>query len=68
MVTIFIMMAGIAVIGGYVAASALLFKYPTLIHKRKKLKFRCKHISHRGGRVPYQKYELHIFNTNVERR
>ncbi|KAK7861871.1 hypothetical protein R5R35_002840 [Gryllus longicercus] len=38
-----------ALFGGYVIASLLVFKYPNLIHKRKKLKFRCRHISHRGG-------------------
>lgn len=38
-----------ALFGGYVIASMLVFKYPTLIHKRKKIKFRCRHISHRGG-------------------
>lgn len=31
------------------AASLLLFKFPTLIHKKKKLKFKPRHISHRGG-------------------
>lgn len=30
-------------------ASLLLFKFPSLIHKKKKLKFKPKHISHRGG-------------------
>ncbi|XP_012272419.1 lysophospholipase D GDPD1 isoform X2 [Orussus abietinus] len=37
------------IIGGYVITSVLLFKYPTLIHKKKKVKFTCHHISHRGG-------------------
>ncbi|XP_016838612.1 lysophospholipase D GDPD1 isoform X1 [Nasonia vitripennis] len=35
--------------GSYVLTSILLFKYPTLIHKKKKIKFMCRHISHRGG-------------------
>ncbi|XP_058800276.1 lysophospholipase D GDPD1-like [Phymastichus coffea] len=35
--------------GGYVLTSLLLFKYPTLMHKKKKIKFICQHISHRGG-------------------
>ncbi|XP_015176209.1 PREDICTED: glycerophosphodiester phosphodiesterase domain-containing protein 1-like [Polistes dominula] len=36
-------------IGGYVLTSMILFKYPTLLHKKKKIKFNCHHISHRGG-------------------
>ncbi|KAG7208706.1 hypothetical protein KM043_014909 [Ampulex compressa] len=36
-------------IGGYVLTSMILFKYPTLLHKKKKVKFTCHHISHRGG-------------------
>ena len=36
-------------IGGYVLTSMILFKYPTLLHKKKKVKFSCQHISHRGG-------------------
>ncbi|KAL3856222.1 hypothetical protein ACJMK2_010999 [Sinanodonta woodiana] len=39
----------VAVFGGYFLASAILFKYPTLLHKKKKLKFKPTHISHRGG-------------------
>ncbi|XP_066593268.1 lysophospholipase D GDPD1-like isoform X2 [Prorops nasuta] len=35
--------------GGYMLTSVVLLKYPTLIHKRKKIKFVCHHISHRGG-------------------
>ncbi|KAK2579554.1 hypothetical protein KPH14_010853 [Odynerus spinipes] len=37
------------IIGGYVLTSMILFKYPTLLHKKKKIKFTCHHISHRGG-------------------
>lgn len=36
-------------IGGYMLTSMILFKYPTLLHKKKKVKFLCQHISHRGG-------------------
>ncbi|XP_035721196.1 lysophospholipase D GDPD1-like isoform X3 [Vespa mandarinia] len=36
-------------IGGYVLTSMILFKYPRLLHKKKKIKFNCHHISHRGG-------------------
>ncbi|XP_053987450.1 lysophospholipase D GDPD1-like [Hylaeus volcanicus] len=37
------------IIGGYMITSMILFKYPTLLHKKKKVKFTCQHISHRGG-------------------
>lgn len=43
------MMAVVSIVGGYVFTSLLLFKYPNIIHRRKDLKFRCRHISHRGG-------------------
>lgn len=36
-------------IGGYMLTSVILFKYPTLLHKKKRVKFMCQHISHRGG-------------------
>lgn len=36
-------------VGGYVISSLLLFKFPQLIHRKKTLKFHCRHISHRGG-------------------
>lgn len=39
----------LTVVVTYALSSAVLFKYPTLIHKKKKLKFIAKHISHRGG-------------------
>ncbi|XP_013392157.2 lysophospholipase D GDPD1 [Lingula anatina] len=35
--------------GGYLITSVLLLKYPLILHKRKQLKFRCRHICHRGG-------------------
>ncbi|XP_014230335.1 lysophospholipase D GDPD1-like [Trichogramma pretiosum] len=38
-----------ALVGSYVLTSVLLFKYPMLVHKKKKVKFICQHISHRGG-------------------
>lgn len=37
------------VVGGYLAASFILLRYPQILHKKKKLKFRPVHISHRGG-------------------
>ncbi|XP_076232534.1 lysophospholipase D GDPD1 isoform X2 [Calliopsis andreniformis] len=36
-------------LGGYVLTSMILFRYPTILHKKKKVKFACQHISHRGG-------------------
>ncbi|BFZ05413.1 hypothetical protein BsWGS_08452 [Bradybaena similaris] len=42
-------MVFLALIGGYIITSLILLKYPNLIHKKKHLKFRAKHISHRGG-------------------
>ncbi|XP_049952587.1 lysophospholipase D GDPD1-like isoform X1 [Schistocerca serialis cubense] len=44
-----LVMVIVAVLGGYVMTSLILLKYPNLIHNRKKLKFKCRHISHRGG-------------------
>lgn len=42
-------MVFLAVFGGYMFTSFILLKYPNLIHKKKQLKFRARHISHRGG-------------------
>ena len=36
-------------LAGYIAVSVLLLKFPTLLHKKKRLRFKPKHISHRGG-------------------
>ncbi|XP_056414562.1 lysophospholipase D GDPD1 [Hyla sarda] len=36
-------------LGGYLVTSVMLLKFPNLIHKKKQQKFRCRHISHRGG-------------------
>ncbi|XP_023723946.1 lysophospholipase D GDPD1 isoform X1 [Cryptotermes secundus] len=44
-----VIMMFFAILGGYVLTSVLFFKYPNFIHKRKQLKFKCRHISHRGG-------------------
>jgi hypothetical protein len=35
---------------GYVVTSLILFRFPTILHKKKRLRFRPAHISHRGGR------------------
>ncbi|XP_026566051.1 lysophospholipase D GDPD1 isoform X2 [Pseudonaja textilis] len=34
---------------GYLLTSVLLLKFPGLLHRRKRHRFRCRHISHRGG-------------------
>lgn len=34
---------------GYVVTSLILFRFPTILHKKKRLCFRPAHISHRGG-------------------
>ncbi|KAL4223533.1 Lysophospholipase D gdpd1 [Mactra antiquata] len=45
-----IVMAVLATLfGGYLAASIIFLRFPHLLHKKKKLKFRPVHISHRGG-------------------
>ncbi|XP_074643878.1 lysophospholipase D GDPD1-like isoform X2 [Tubulanus polymorphus] len=42
-------MLAFSLIGGYVFSSLLLMRYPSILHRRKKIKFKCRHISHRGG-------------------
>lgn len=44
-----LVMIAVAILGGYIVSSLVLFKFPYLLHKPKRLKFSCKHISHRGG-------------------
>ena len=39
------------IIGGYIITSVVLLNFPLLVHKKKKTKFRCRHISHRGGEL-----------------
>uniref|UniRef100_A0A0F7Z7E2 Glycerophosphodiester phosphodiesterase domain-containing protein 1 n=1 Tax=Crotalus adamanteus TaxID=8729 RepID=A0A0F7Z7E2_CROAD len=39
----------VSTLGGYLLTSALLLKFPGLLHRRKRHRFRCRHISHRGG-------------------
>jgi len=43
---IIIMVVLATLAGGYLAASLILLKFPYLLHKRKKLRFRPTHISH----------------------
>lgn len=39
----------IGIFGAYTLTSFVLFKYPTLLHKKKHVAFLARHISHRGG-------------------
>lgn len=39
----------LGIFGGYVVTSLILFKKPTLLYKKKRQHFVCRHISHRGG-------------------
>uniref|UniRef100_A0A8C0UXD1 Glycerophosphodiester phosphodiesterase domain containing 1 n=1 Tax=Cyanistes caeruleus TaxID=156563 RepID=A0A8C0UXD1_CYACU len=39
----------LSTLGGYVLTSALLLKCPGLLHRPKRQRFRCRHISHRGA-------------------
>uniref|UniRef100_A0A673KK01 Glycerophosphodiester phosphodiesterase domain-containing protein 1-like n=1 Tax=Sinocyclocheilus rhinocerous TaxID=307959 RepID=A0A673KK01_9TELE len=43
----------LSTVTGYVLTSALLLKWPSLLHRRKKEAFRSRHISHRGGEWPH---------------
>ncbi|KAL8199090.1 UNVERIFIED_CONTAM: hypothetical protein K2H54_033740 [Gekko kuhli] len=38
----------LSTLGGYLLTSALLLKCPGLLHRPKRHRFRCRHISHRG--------------------
>ncbi|XP_033748617.1 lysophospholipase D GDPD1-like [Pecten maximus] len=46
---IIIMVVVAALFGCYVVTSIILLKYPHILHKKKNVKFRPRHISHRGG-------------------
>ncbi|XP_031844659.1 lysophospholipase D GDPD1 [Nomia melanderi] len=52
-------------IGGYMLTSMILFKYPTLLHKKKRVKFNCQHISHRGGAGEGYENTMHAFKRAV---
>ncbi|XP_073983617.1 lysophospholipase D GDPD1-like [Rhodnius prolixus] len=39
----------LAFFGGYAFMSMVLLRNPTLLHRKKNIKFTCRHISHRGG-------------------
>ncbi|GIY37110.1 lysophospholipase D GDPD1 [Caerostris darwini] len=55
-----------SIFGGYIASSLILFKFPNLIHKKKKLQFVCQHISHRGGAGEYIENTLSAFENAVK--
>uniref|UniRef100_A0A673KRD8 Glycerophosphodiester phosphodiesterase domain-containing protein 1-like n=1 Tax=Sinocyclocheilus rhinocerous TaxID=307959 RepID=A0A673KRD8_9TELE len=48
----------LSTVTGYVLTSALLLKWPSLLHRRKKEAFRSRHISHRGGDCDVQNAHL----------
>lgn len=55
-----------AAVCGYVIASLILFRYPTLLHRKKKLKFICHHISHRGGAAEMYENTMAAFKRAVD--
>ncbi|KAK3754477.1 hypothetical protein QZH41_018993 [Actinostola sp. cb2023] len=38
-------------LGGYVLSSLVVFHCPEILHEKKKTRFRCRHISHRGDKL-----------------
>lgn len=59
LIEIIITMSVLAVIGGYIVTSVLLLKFPHILHRKKNIKFKPVHISHRGGMnffISYLKY------------
>ncbi|CAL7947260.1 unnamed protein product [Xylocopa violacea] len=53
-------------VGGYILTSMILFKYPTLLHKKKQVKFMCHHISHRGGAGEGYENTMYAFKRAVQ--
>lgn len=60
------MMGFVALLGGYIATSLFLFKFPHFVHKKKVLKFRCCHISHRGGAAENLENTMSAFDHAVK--
>ncbi|OQR78801.1 glycerophosphodiester phosphodiesterase domain-containing protein 1-like [Tropilaelaps mercedesae] len=53
------------VLGAYALSSIILLKNPTLLHRKKKPKFTCVHISHRGGAFERLENTLEAFEHAV---
>ncbi|XP_034024068.1 lysophospholipase D GDPD1 [Thalassophryne amazonica] len=51
---------------GYVLTSALLLKYPTLLHRKKRETFVSRHISHRGGAGEHLENTMTAFKHAVD--
>jgi len=49
MLGILVGMILLAVIAGYAVSSFILLRYPTLLHRKKDVRFRAVNIAHRGG-------------------
>ncbi|XP_046389967.1 lysophospholipase D GDPD1-like [Ischnura elegans] len=54
------------VVGVYIFTSLMLFKNPNLIHKVRKPKFKCRHISHRGGAGENYENTMQAFQRAVD--
>jgi len=52
--------------GAYVFTSVVLLKFPTILHTKKKRKFCCSHISHRGGAAENPENTLLAFKHATE--
>ncbi|KAK7088555.1 lysophospholipase D GDPD1-like [Littorina saxatilis] len=58
-------MVVLAIFVGYVLSSFILLRFPQLLHKRKKLAFHPKHISHRGGAAEHLENTMTAFRHAV---
>lgn len=56
----------ISLFGGYLFTSILLFKYPTIVHKKKNVTFTARHISHRGGAGEYYENTMTAFKRVID--
>ncbi|XP_065071703.1 lysophospholipase D GDPD1-like isoform X2 [Rhopilema esculentum] len=55
-----------AIAGSYLCTSLLLLRFPTILHKKKKNKIKCRHISHRGGAGENLENTMTAFRMSVE--